>query len=191
VAVVGPPLVLFVPLAAWVTSGRALPFDQAFYQHLAQPGNRRLTHLAWLAVGLGSAGAIVGPFTVLALFAIRQRRRAVIVAASGLGALALNLALKHLFHRTRPGEAAPAYLFPSTHMVLTVVVYGMLAGLMGMHVRRPLRLLIACVGTCLVLCVGLSLVYLGQHYLTDVIGALLIGGAWLYVALALLGQAAP
>ncbi len=184
-------LVLFAPLAAWVTSGKALPFDRGVHQRVSQAGNRTLTHLASLAVGLASASVIVGPVMVLSLFATYHRRRAAIVAASGLGVLALNLVLKYLFHRTRPGEAAPNYLFPSTHMVLTVVVYGMLAGLIGTHARGPVRWLIACVATCLVACVGLSLVYFDQHYLTDVIGGLLVGGAWLCASLALLGHAAP
>ncbi|MDQ6832579.1 MAG: phosphatase PAP2 family protein [Chloroflexota bacterium] len=184
-------LVLFAPLAAWVTSGQSLPFDQAFHQRVAQACNRTLTHLTSVAIGLASASVIVGPVMVLSLFATYQRRRAAIVAASGLGALALSLVLKDLFHRTRPGEAAPDYLFPSTHMVLTVVVYGMLAGLIGMRARGPLRWLIICVAACLVGCVGLSLVYFDLHYLTDVIGGLLVGGAWLCVSLVLLGHAAP
>lgn len=44
---------------------------------------------------------------------------------------------------------------------------------------------------CLFACVGLGLVYLDQHYLTDVIGGLLIGVAWLGVSLAMLGRVAP
>jgi len=45
-----------------------------------------------------------------------------------------------------------------------------------MRVRGLLRWLITGVTVCLVACVGLSLVYLNQHYLMDVIGGLLIGG---------------
>jgi len=184
-------LAFFVPLTAWVTSGDALSFDQDFHQRLAQLGNDTVTRVAWLAVNLASAGVIVAVLTVLWLIAVRQRCRAVAVAASEIGALALNLALKYLFHRTRPGESAPAYLFPSTHMVLTVVTYGTLAGLIVMHVRGLRRWLITGVTVCLVACVGLSLVYLDQHYLTDVIGGLLIGGTWLGVSLTLLSHVAP
>lgn len=180
----------FVPLAAWVFSGYALPFDLASHQELSQVRSPALIHLAVGAIRVASATVIAGPLTVLLLLVTHQRRRAVGVAASGLGALALNLGLKELFHRTRPGEP-DGYLFPSTHMLLTVVVYGLISGSIGMHLRTGPRWMLAVAMAWLTVWVGLSLVYLDQHYLTDVIGALMLGGAWLCASLALINRAAP
>jgi undecaprenyl-diphosphatase len=102
-----------------------------------------------------------------------------IIATAGVGLL--NLELKNAFGRARPFNApAAGWSFPSGHSMGSFVVYGMLAYVIVLSIRRP-RLRNALVFTLalLVLAIGFSRVYLGAHWPSDVIGGFMAGTVWL------------
>ena len=127
--------------------------------------------------------------TALAYARVRDWRRSgalVLATASGAG---LNMLLKHVFHRGRPEYAAEfiahnSWSFPSGHSMDSIVGYGMLLFLL-LHEGRTQswRRLLLTGGIVLVFLIGVSRVYLGVHYLTDVVAGWLAGGAWLFVCL--------
>lgn len=100
------------------------------------------------------------------------------------GAAFLNFLLKHLFERSRPDlfrvvEAA-GYSFPSGHAMVSLCFYGILAFLLSRHIRDwRWRLAVATLAAALVAAIGVSRVYLGVHYPTDVIAGYTAGGMWL------------
>jgi membrane protein DedA with SNARE-associated domain/membrane-associated phospholipid phosphatase len=106
------------------------------------------------------------------------------VAALAGGSL-LDVELKLLFHRARPTWEVPlltahGFSFPSGHAMGSLVAYGMLAYLLVRAARRRWQRVapIACaVG--LTLLIGLSRMYLGVHYFSDVIGGYAAGVVWL------------
>jgi membrane-associated phospholipid phosphatase len=104
--------------------------------------------------------------------------------AAGGGSL-LNILLKHLFHRQRPVLENPlltlsSFGFPSGHTMGSTILYGLLAIFVAQLVQTwRLRALIFCGGALIVALIGLSRIYLGAHYLTDVLGAIAVGLAWL------------
>jgi len=101
------------------------------------------------------------------------------------GGMLLNLLLKHLFVRERPHFDNPllaltTYSFPSGHTVMATVFYGTLCALIVSRNRRWLwRVLTIAAAAFLVLLVGFSRIYLGAHYLSDVLAAIAEGLAWL------------
>jgi undecaprenyl-diphosphatase len=107
-----------------------------------------------------------------------------IVLAVGGGSL-LNILLKHFFHRQRPVLENPlvtlsSFGFPSGHTMGATLFYGVLAVFVAQSVRTwRLRALAFCLAAIVVVLVGLSRIYLGAHYLTDVLGAIAVGLAWL------------
>ena len=124
---------------------------------------------------------------ILALLGLR--REAVICgSAIGLGAL-VNWILKFLIARPRPEQELIQVLvpnafhsFPSGHVVVYVQLFGFL--LYILFTRRTARRgigegLLMAVCLILILTIGLSRVYLGVHWPSDVIGGYLLGGAWL------------
>lgn len=103
----------------------------------------------------------------------------------------LNLGLKHLFQRARPLLDEPlvelaTYGFPSGHAVASSVFYGAACALVFMHARSLLARGLAAAGAvAMVLLVMVSRVYLGAHYLSDVVAGVAVGTACLLVALRL------
>lgn len=101
------------------------------------------------------------------------------------GGMLLNLLLKHVFVRERPHFDNPllvltTYSFPSGHTVMATVFYGTLCALVVSRTRRWLwRMLAIAAAAFLVLLVGFSRIYLGAHYLSDVLAAIAEGLAWL------------
>lgn len=117
-------------------------------------------------------------------------RRAWVLLASWVvafgGAAALAELLKIVFHRPRPTGAAAflhgaSFSFPSGHSLGSLVGYGMLAYLLVVaqpgHGRRTAIIVAAAVA--LVLAIGLSRLYLGVHYFSDVVGGYAAGALWL------------
>jgi undecaprenyl-diphosphatase len=106
--------------------------------------------------------------------------------AAFTGGSLLNQVLKLVIQRPRPPYAA-AYLhhfswsFPSGHAMLSLIGYGMLAYLLvvlWVH-RRSLQVAIVLGATLLIAAIGLSRLYLGVHYFSDVVGGYAAGVLWL------------
>jgi undecaprenyl-diphosphatase len=106
------------------------------------------------------------------------------------GSAALNFLLKHLFMRARPElfrvVDAAGYSFPSGHAMVSLCFYGMLAYLLSRHLRQYIwRLIIYGMATILVTAIGLSRIYLGVHYPTDVLAGYTAGMTWLVICISL------
>src|SRR5258706_7158292 len=105
------------------------------------------------------------------------------------GGMLLNVLLKNLFGRARPGWADPLMAltdpgFPSGHTMMATILYGYVAVFLLWRIAWWWwRFFIAALTTLLVLAVALSRIYLGAHYLSDVMGAVAAGTAWLALCL--------
>lgn len=107
-----------------------------------------------------------------------------------LGIVALTLSLKNVFHRARPEGAerflnSMSFAFPSTHAVSAVAGFGMIAYVLAtvVYKERDQRAILLLVTIAWILLMGTSRLYLGVHYLSDVLAGLAVGGAWLSVCL--------
>jgi undecaprenyl-diphosphatase len=150
----------------------------------ATPG---LTRVMFALTWIGSP-EVLGPAIPLlaAVLWWRGLRRAPVVwLASTGGAVVLATLLKLHFRRVRPDLPwafvhEPSYSFPSGHSVCAVVVYGTLI-LLGMrHLRRTwLRVTVCAVAGTLILGIGVSRIYLGAHYPSDVAAGYFVGAVWL------------
>ena len=110
--------------------------------------------------------------------------------AAFAGAAVLAETLKLVFHRPRPTGAAAflhgaSFSFPSGHALGSLVGFGMLAYLLvvGLAPRRRIRIAIGVVAVGLVLAIGISRLYLGVHYFSDVVAGFAAGTLWLAVCI--------
>ncbi len=127
---------------------------------------------------------------VLAWLLYRRRARlAVFVVVTAAGSSLLNGLIKFLVGRSRPHLLDPVAVaagksFPSGHSQAAIVGYGILVAIFVPVLARRWRPWLVALAALLVLLIGFSRIALGVHYLSDVIGAYLIGTVWLIGMLA-------
>jgi membrane-associated phospholipid phosphatase len=109
----------------------------------------------------------------------------IVVLVAVPGGMLLNVALKHVFRRARPSLEDPlltlsTYSFPSGHTAAATIFYGLLACYLVRRVSGwPARAAVMAAACLMVVLVALSRMYLGVHYLSDVLAATAEGAAWL------------
>lgn len=146
-----------------------------------------LTGLAHALSLLGSEVVVGGvALAVLALLLVpRDFVRAATVALAMGGSAFLTVALKLLVARHRPGQVDrlgaldTSFSFPSGHTLNTAVLLALLVWLLWPGASSVARWFLVLVGTTLAVAVGASRVYLGYHWLTDVLASGLVAVAWL------------
>lgn len=177
----------FAVLAPAVGSGACDPAN-----HAVRSAVRAVSGLEDVALGLtlaGDAGVVVlvGTAAVAGLLARRRRADAGVVAAVLVGCGGLELAAKATFAIARPAPveaitAAGGYSFPSGHTLRAVGLAGVLGAVVVRGPRGRWGLAAIAGG------VGWSRVYLGVHWPTDVLGAMLLGTAWVAACVWLRGH---
>jgi membrane-associated phospholipid phosphatase len=137
---------------------------------------------------------VVAIVAVAVLWRRRERTDAIFVAFAFLGAQVLSSGMKLGFRRERPFFPDPlatesTFSFPSGHALVSLAVYGSIALVLARRLRRRSdRILLFAATGFLVLAIGFSRIYLGVHFLSDVLAGFAAGAAWLallYVALEL------
>ncbi len=177
-------LLVFAWLGNEMLEGDTQHFDQVvreWVHRYASPGmTRAMTAISLLGYNV----LIVELVIALAAFAkLKWWRAALWLTVAMAGSLVLDLTLKYVYHRTRPtayfGMAPHSYSFPSGHAMCSFCFYGVLAGLLSAR-TKPLvwRLLIWFAAAALVITIGLSRIYLGVHYPSDVVAGYLAATVW-------------
>lgn len=151
------------------------PLGPAWVQELA----RDFTALGGIAILSFLILAVVG-----FLWLGKQRRSAWFVLFAVSTGVALSQLLKSAFDRPRPdivshGSMVYTASFPSGHSLMAAVVYLTLAALLARALVRPaLKAYVMFLAIAATLMVGLSRIYLGVHWPTDVLAGWLVGAGW-------------
>lgn len=127
-------------------------------------------------------------FLGIVLFAfflyIKWKREAVIFFITNIGELVLNLSLKGIYQRQRPEaffgyELPPSYSFPSGHALGAFCFFGILAWILAANVESiRSKVAIYAASAFLILSIGLSRIYLGVHYPSDIVAGYLVASVW-------------
>ena len=186
-------LVAFGQIAEEVLEGDAASFDRSVLLALRDPtdpanplGPPWLEEAARDVTALGSYSVlgIIVMAVIAYLLLVRRAGAGLWVLASVLSGLVLSNVLKHSFDRPRPDFVAHAAQvfspsFPSGHATLAAVTFLTLGALLAsLHDSRRLKIFFLGVAIAITVLVGLTRVYLGVHYPTDVLAGWCIGAAW-------------
>ena len=143
-----------------------------------------LTTLVFAVTAIGASHAIVAvaALAVIGLLALRHWHGALAVGLSIGVTEFLVAAVKHAVERPRPPSDqalahAADFSFPSGHAAATTAVFGLLVWLALRHLHGATRTAAVIAGAAVILGVGLSRIYLGVHYPTDVAAGWLVGAA--------------
>jgi len=162
----------------WMRAHRAPALTQAaiFFAHIGSPP---------VIVGIGAGAALLG----LVWRKVRGAAWTLPIAVIGSGLIIQGVKL--IVKRPRPSFFTPllheaGFSFPSGHSLIAMVVYGLL-GYFALHLfkNRAARLLVRIVTVLVVFLVGVSRVYVGVHFPTDVLAGWTAGVPWLITCLAL------
>jgi undecaprenyl-diphosphatase len=162
-------------LARWFAARRTPDLDRA-------------THYATLASETATITLLAVVTVAFAALRWRRWREPMLVATAVVGEVSIFLLVTLLVDRERPpvrhlDEAPPTSSFPSGHVAAAICMYGALALLANERARSALvRGLFLALAVLVPVAVALSRMYRGMHYATDVLGGVLLGVVWLFVA---------
>lgn len=162
-------------------------FDQQLTAWFHTHATSTLTTCARAITNLGSVGCVTALSVGCAIFFAVRRMwdRLLVLSLTMIGGSLLNIFLKHLFHRQRPVLENPlvtltSYGFPSGHTMGSTLLYGLLAMMIAHGCKSwSGRLLVFCTAALWIAAIGVTRIYLGAHYFTDVVAAVLAGLVWL------------
>lgn len=189
------PLWAFTEIAEEVGEGDARAFDESVLLALRTSDHADPIGPHWVENAVLDLTAL-GGFTVLALvtllaigylFAIKRWNDALLLLAATLGGTAISEGLKVGFNRPRPDLVAhivetTSMSFPSGHAMLSAVTYLTLGAVIAhTQPRASLRGYVLGAAILLTLLIGVSRVYLGVHWPTDVLAGWCLGAAWALV----------
>lgn len=179
---------LFAVIAEDVVTAASLTvIDADFTAWLYARRTPTLTAVLMIVTNLhDTLGATILTMATFLLFLRRgYRPQALAMALSVFGGMLLNVALKNIFLRTRPHFENPiltltSYGFPSGHTMMATCFYGAIGAIAIANFKKlSWRIMAGLIASFMILLVGFSRIYLGAHYLSDVLGAMAEGLVWL------------
>jgi membrane-associated phospholipid phosphatase len=184
----------FGAVAEEVAEGDTATDDQRLADWLHGRATDPLTDVFRAVTWTGNGGFLAVVVLVAAILLLRRRlvSDALFVALAFVGAEVITFGMKQGFRRERPFfqdplATASSFSFPSGHSLVSLAVYGSIALVVARHARSR-RVAAAALGVAAVwiLAIGFSRLYLGVHFLSDVVAGFAAGAAWLallYLAL--------
>jgi undecaprenyl-diphosphatase len=180
-------LLALVMIGRRVDDGTVREYDEGFRDCIHRSASPELTVAMHLVTALGStlfwAPALAA--LVAVFLGAGWPRAAGLLVATMAGSATLNYGLKLLYQRARPspffGLPQPdTYSFPSGHALDSFCFYGVLAALLSPRISsRPLRALLWCCAIAVAGAVGISRIYLGVHYPSDVLAGYAAALVWI------------
>jgi len=168
-------------------------FDDSFIWLIRNFANPALDRIMIIItdIGFGTSYIIIVAAVFLLLTYIKRWREMAALAICLAGGAVLSLLLKNLFHRARPDllrvVQETSYSFPSGHALASMCFYGMVAFLLMRTIANWRgRLAIMTLAVITIIAIGISRIYLGVHYPTDVVAGYAAGSMWLAFCISLL-----
>lgn len=179
-------LILFLELALDVFQKEIMTKDVLGYKFISTYViSDFITPIAKVITQMG--GAITLIFITIVLLLFLKNKKIGIAIAINLGvATALNLLLKHIVQRPRPTEyimiSETGYSFPSGHSMVSMAFYGFLIYLIYRQVEsKKLKWGLIIMLLLLIIAIGISRIYLGVHYTSDVLAGFTISLSYLII----------
>lgn len=174
-------LVLMDAVALHIARAAADSFDATVRAAVHSAASPRLTTFFRLATWLGSTAVLI-PLSVIAALALNHTRAKLLTLLAFAGAYTLTEVTKAIVQRPRPVPffiASPeTWSFPSGHSLESAAVYWTIAAILVSQAPTHARRTVVSSLAILPFIVGISRIYLGVHYPTDVLAGWAAGSCW-------------
>lgn len=179
--------ILFSILVVLIFNNRLIGFDDFVISNVRQLEMDNVFKF------ITNFGGVIGLGIVLILTYVLSKnyKYSILVFINLLGIAGLNFGLKNIFVRERPSLMPviheSGYSFPSGHSSVSLAVYGYILYLILKRCKIKWVRVLACICMPIIIAlVGISRIYLGVHYPTDVIGGFLLGGIYTLIFIELI-----
>ncbi len=163
---------LFILLTILITTNNIRLFDDNVYNYISSFRNSYLDNIFKIITKFANPISIT--ILVLILLIILKKENIYKLILTVSTTVLLNQALKHLIRRPRPDHvrlvSEKGFSFPSGHSMISIAVYGFLIYLVYNNIKNKfLKTILIILLVILILGIGISRIYLGVHYPTDVL----------------------
>ncbi len=180
-------------IVAWLSTEvwekEAFSFDRSLLIWIHQFANPQIDRVMLFITSLGDPPTVITIFLMMIFWLSMERRYTdgIRFSIACVGGVIINQVMKLFFAKPRPELWTRlireySFSFPSGHAVGAMVVYGFIAYILAKEFQQFQRPIYT-VGTVLVAAIGLSRLYLGVHYPTDIIAGYGVGLLWLTTCL--------
>ena len=181
----------FSLISLLISDQKIIQFDRTIIDSVQGLETPSLTMIMKILTFIGSAPFVIVLSLCLLLFlykVLHHRLELILFTAAILGSAILNGILKNIFHRVRPDLHRlidiAGYSYPSGHAMNAFTVYSIISFLLWRHISsRWGRIILIIVSMVMILAIGISRIYLGVHYPSDIIGGYFASGFWVTTAI--------
>jgi len=181
----------FSLISLLISDQKIIHFDDTIINSVQGMETPLLTYVMKFFTFIGSAPFVIFLSLFLLFFlykVLHHRLELILFVAAIAGSAILNGILKNFFQRVRPEFhrliEIEGYSFPSGHAMNAFTVYVIISFLLWRHITSGLgRWTLIIVSTVMILAIGISRIYLGVHYPSDIIGGYFASGFWLTTAI--------
>ncbi len=164
--------------------------DNAIYETIIKIMNSNITAIMIFISFLGSAITLI-TLALASIFLVKDKKYSKLIMLNLALSFILNRILKLIIARPRPPRLRlvieNGYSFPSGHSMVSFAFYGFLIYLINKNLKnKKIKYSLIVLLSLLILLIGISRIYLGVHYVTDVLGGYIIGLIYLIVFIKIL-----
>lgn len=181
--------IIFLILTGLVWTKNTMGLDTSIFNFIISFKNNILTKILFVITNIGSAlSVIIILFAILALILIFKKKKYLayykyLAINVVLGAGAMKV-IKSIVQRPRPEWRwikESGYSYPSGHTICSVMLYGTLILIVSRLLKNKAKKGLIAFFAIMAILIGLSRIYFGVHYFTDVLGSMIIGSALLVI----------
>lgn len=170
-------LIIFVILTILVFTNNIKIFDSSIYKFLISFRNNYLD--TFMKIITKSANTISIIIILAILVFILKKDDGYLLVMNTIFVVSANQILKHILRRVRPDHLRlvkeKGFSYPSGHAMVCIAVYGILIYLVNKNIKnKPLKIILTILLSLLILLIGLSRIYVGVHYPSDVLSGYIL-----------------
>lgn len=173
----------FITILCLILTNNISGFDNAIYNLLTIFKNDIVTIIYKVITFFGSTAFII-TLCLLFLLVFWKQKRGFAISLCLIGSTLINNIIKLIVRRERPLDLImveeSTFSFPSGHTMASVSMYGLLIYLVWKsNLSKKLKILLSTLLALLILFIAASRIYLGAHFASDIVGAVLMSSIWL------------
>ncbi len=178
-------LIIVLAIVEDVFEKEIMKLDIIGYAIISSLINPSITQVAIVITNLGGV-LVIGALTIISFILIKNKKISFTILLNVIIATVLNLLLKNIIQRPRPDDfrliSETGYSFPSGHSMVSMAFYGFLIYLCIKYLKnKKLKIILTTFLSILIIAIGISRIYLGVHYTSDVIAGFMISICYLII----------